>query len=87
MVQQSSATTAESSGGGGPESAFKAAMEERIGAAKSACVKGAGELASCLVVTSRRVCCLEWARNPVEVCLDLLSQVPVWAAVPEPVLF
>jgi len=55
----------------GPDVAFKAALEERIGAAKAACGR---ELVSLLVVTSRRVCCLHWARNPVEVCLDLLTQ-------------
>ena len=40
-------------------------------AAKAVCGR---ELASFLVVTSRRVCLLHWARNPVEVCLDLLTQ-------------
>ncbi len=59
------------SGSSRPEEAFKAALDARIAAAKATC---GSELANFLVVTSRRICCLDWIKSPVEVCLDLLSQ-------------
>jgi hypothetical protein len=42
-----------------------------VASAKARC---GGELTGFLVVTSRRIGCLTGTRNPVEICLELLTQ-------------